>query len=178
MSHLKLIAPLLLIFLTSCNSCDENQAYNKMLALGKFQGRIAAMPGDGGVLVASAIGTETGVISELIAQKKYDDACKKADELAKKYDVDLDKEQKGMITIEQLKVDGGKGSGTCSIADAAKKQMELHGMLQKEVDAGKRSADIFRQFNEDTKGYGEMLSTNPSAACKLFDDLKVKYKVK
>ena len=113
----------------------------------------------------------------LIAQKEYDKACKLADELEKKYKLDLAKEMKDMITYEQLVADGGKGSGNCSIADAAKKQMELHGMLQAEVDAGKRSSDIFRQFGEDTKGYAEMLSTNPSAACKLFDDLKIKYKV-
>jgi len=80
-----------------------------------------------------------------------------------------------MITIQQLAQDGGKGSGTCSIADAAKKQMEVHGMLQAEVNSGKRNSEIFREFNYDTRAFGEMLSTDPSKACELLDQLKVKY---
>jgi hypothetical protein len=53
--------------------------------------------------------------------------------------------------------------------------MELHGLLQAEVNAGRKPVDIFQTFNEDTKGYAEMLSTNPSKACELFDSLKTKY---
>ena len=69
------------------------------------------------------------------------------------------------------------GSG-CTIVDAAKMQMQLHGPLQEQVNAGKMSSDIFRTFNEDTKEYGDMLSRNrPDEACKLFEKLKVKYGV-
>jgi hypothetical protein len=53
--------------------------------------------------------------------------------------------------------------------------MELHGLLQAEVNAGRKPVDIFQTFNEDTKGYAEMLSTNPSKACELIDSLKTKY---
>ena len=174
-----LLLILAVVSLLSCTrqGCEENEAYNKMLAIQKIQGRLVAKGGENGMVVASALGKESGEMSELIAQQKFDDACKKADALAKRLEVDLAAEQKDMITIEELKADGGKGTGTCSIADAATKQMELHGLLQAEVTAGRMSSDIFRQFGEDTKGYAEMLSTNPSAACKLFDDLKVKYKL-
>lgn len=65
----------------------------------------------------------------------------------------------------------------CDIAAAAGKQMELHGLLQAQVSAGKMSSDIFRTFNEDTKGYARMLAEDPSEACKLFERLKVKYGV-
>lgn len=163
--------------LSACSKCNESEAYNKMLALNKVAGRIAAAPGDAGVTVSAAMSKETAPISELIAKQEYGAACELADQLAAKYKINLTEEQKDMLTYEKLQADGGKGSGTCSVADAAKKQMELHGMLQAEVDAGRKSPDIFRQFNEDTVGYAEMLATNPSAACKLFDDLKVKYKL-
>ena len=170
---------MLVICLDGCSGgCDEKEAMNKMLALGKVQGRLLAKGGEGLENFALHLSTESGAVSELIGQKKYAEACVKADEIAKKYEINLDKEQEGMITAEQLEKDGGKGSGRCSIADAAKRQMELHALLQKEVDAGRKSDDIFRQFGEDAKGYAEMLSTNPSAACDLFDKLQEKYGVK
>ncbi|RIL06773.1 MAG: hypothetical protein DCC75_10575 [Proteobacteria bacterium] len=65
----------------------------------------------------------------------------------------------------------------CTIADAAKKQMELHGLLQAQVNAGKMNSDIFRTFNDDTKDYAEMLSSNPNDACQLFERLRIKYGV-
>ena len=175
MKYCRLFLISFVFFAVACSKCDQERAYNKMLALNKVQARIAAQPGDAGPLVAASMSRETSVISELIAQKKYEEACTKAEEFAKKYDIDLKKEQKNMITYEQLQADGGRGSGTCSVADAAKMQMELHGMLQKEVNEGKRDSNVFREFNRDTQGYAEMLATNPSAACKLFEDLKEKY---
>jgi len=53
--------------------------------------------------------------------------------------------------------------------------MDVHGLLQAEVTAGKRSSDVFREFGDDTKRFGELLTTNPSAACALMDELKTKY---
>lgn len=177
--YLQKLAPILaLFFITACsNNCDSNQATNKMLALGKVQGRLMSDGGEATANFASQLAIESGAVSELIAQQKYNEACAKANEIAAKYEIDLDKEQKDMITIEQLAKDGGKGSGTCSIGDAAKKQMELHGLLQKEVDAGRMTSEVFRQFNDDTKSFAELLSTNPSKACELIDNLKVKYKL-
>ena len=67
--------------------------------------------------------------------------------------------------------------GGCSVADAARQQMELHGKLQARVNAGTMSDEIFRTFNKDTEGYGEMLATNPAAACELFAQLTKKYGV-
>ena len=55
--------------------------------------------------------------------------------------------------------------------------MEIHGLLQAQVDAGKISSDIFRTFSEDTKDYGEMLTRNPPEACQLLRKLRVKYGV-
>ena len=65
----------------------------------------------------------------------------------------------------------------CTIADAAQKQMELHGLLQAQVNAGKMSSDIFRTFGDDTKDYASMLASNPEEACKLFARLRKKYGV-
>jgi len=66
---------------------------------------------------------------------------------------------------------------TCSIADAARKQMEVHELLQKQVDAGKMDSDIFRTFGEDTKEFGQLLTENPAEACRLLEKLRTKYGV-
>lgn len=149
-----------------------------MLALHRVIGRMFADGGEGMTNFAIALQTDSAAISELVAQAKFAEACAKVDEIDKKYKLDLTKEMKGMITFEQLQKDGGKGAGTCSIADAAKRQMEVHQKLQTEVDAGRKASNIFNTFNEDTKGYGEMLTTDPSKACALFDTLERKYGLK
>ena len=177
MRTLNFLLLLVVIPLSSCNRCDSNKAMNKMLAIGKVQGRLAAAENNIGMSLASQIGLESGEVSELIAKQQYDQACEKADAIAKKLGVDLDAEQKDMITIEQLQKDGGKGSGTCSIADAAKKQMEVHAMIQAQVDSGLKSAELFRQFNDDTRSFAELLSTNPSKACELMEKIKAKYQL-
>ena len=176
-----LVAAVLIAFSSagcSGSSCSESEAYNKMLAINSVQGRLIANGSPAGMLVANSMTADSSMISELIAAKNYGAACAKADEVASKLKIDLAQEMKGMITYEQLKADGGKGSGTCSVADAAQKNMEVHGLLQAEVDAGRMASDIFRTFNDDTKGLAEMYSTNPTAACDLLEKLKVKYKLK
>lgn len=65
----------------------------------------------------------------------------------------------------------------CTMADAAKMQMELHGLLQNQVTAGKMDSEIFRTFNDDTKDYADMLTRNPGEACTLFKRLRAKYGV-
>ena len=168
------------ILSSSCSNstdCDVNQANNKMLALGRVQSRLVAKGGEDGMKFSAALATETGPIYELIAQQKYTEACVKADAIATKYGMDLAAEQKDMITYEQLAKDGGKGSGTCSMADASKKLMEIHGLLQVEVDAGRRSSDVFKDYNQDTVGFAEMLTRNPTEACDLLEKLRSKYKL-
>ncbi len=68
-------------------------------------------------------------------------------------------------------------TGDCTIVEAAKKQMEIHGLLQAQVDAGKMSSDIFRTFSVDTEDYGRLLTTDPGEACRLLERLRKKYGV-
>lgn len=66
---------------------------------------------------------------------------------------------------------------SCTLEQAAIMQMEVHGLLQAQVNAGKMSSDIFRTFMEDTTEYGELLVSDPSKACALLQRLKKKYGV-
>jgi len=65
----------------------------------------------------------------------------------------------------------------CSMVDAARLQMVLHGMLEDEVALGNMDSEIFRTFGDDTKDYARMLTENPPEACGLFERLAKKYGV-
>ena len=117
-------------------------------------------------------------------KNKADQAGTTPLELAKRnFYSDIEKLLADSDTSAQKEINGNKvypvtsTEGKCSIVDAARKQMELHGLLQAQVNAGKMSSDIFRTFNEDTKDYANMLVEDPDKACKLFEKLKVKYGV-
>jgi hypothetical protein len=167
---------LLLLALCSCTrDCSEEQAYDKLLSLNRIQSRFAASGPGVGHASAAALGLETGAISELIAAGKLGEACKAADALAKKLGADLEKEKKGTVSYTDLTKDVGKGSGECSIADAAQKQMMLHGSIQERVDAGELNSDVFKSFGDDLAKMGELMSTNPSEFCKKLNELEKKY---
>ena len=68
-------------------------------------------------------------------------------------------------------------TGDCTIVEAARKQMEIHELLQAQVNAGKMSSDIFRTFNDDLVDYGKLLTTDPGEACRLLERLRKKYGV-
>ena len=175
---MRILLALTLFLLSSCSGtrdCDVDQATNKMLALGQIQARLVARGGESGLKLSLSLAQETAEISTLIAAQQYPQACAKADEIAKRIGADLEAEKKNMLTIEQLQNDGGKGAGSCSMAEAAKKQMEVHALIQAEVDAGKLDSEKFRDFNDDLKPFAELLSSDPSQACALLEKLKNKY---
>lgn len=186
MNIIKLLPVLLLLLFTSaCNQqteekkpeiCDKNMAMNKMLALNKVQSRVVAEGGEAGLNFSTTLAQESEPVMTLIREGRYQDACLEADKLEEKYQLDLNNEIKNMVTYEQLEKDSKEENETeCTVGNAAIMQMELHADLKAEVDSGRMNNAIFRLFNEDTKGYAEMLSTEPSKACELFKDLRVKY---
>lgn len=161
----------------SADTCTESQAFNKMMALNRAQGRMM----NGGNITANSpavlLAKESAPIGQLMAQKKFGDACAQYDALATKYKIDLVAESKGLLTLEQLTKDGGKGNGTCSVADASKKLMGLHQQLENKAAKGDVSRDVFKTFGEDTKAVGELMVTNPTKACELLDTVKTKYQL-
>lgn len=163
--------------LSACNTCSESDAMNKMLAMQNVQAKLISEAGEQREQIAFAIAQESGKVSELIAQKDYSTACKTADAFATQWHIDLKEEMKGILTYEDLVKDGGKKGGECSLADAAQRNMEFHGKLQAQVDAGTVDSDVFRRYGEDTRTFATLMSSDPSAVCRKLEELKSKYNV-
>lgn len=155
--------------------CDSNGAKNRMLAIKKVQARLVAQGSESEQKLARLLGVASGEIIKLLEQEKLLEACKMADKVAAKYKLDLEKEQKGMVTAESLAKDGGKASGHCSVADASNRQLEVTNLLQADLEAGRMTQEQFGEFYSELGGLGLLLSTDPSGACDLLDQLKAKY---
>lgn len=156
-------------------TCTQAQAYNKMLALGRAQARIMAANPSGGQTIGARISIEVSRVGQVLADKKFSEACAKYDEIAGRYDLDLKKESNGLITYEELAKDGGKRGGICSQADASKKVIDLNRQVSEKVSRGESKQDAFQQFNEDAGRLSELLYTDPSKMCASLDGLKGKY---
>ena len=158
-------------------TCTEANAFDRMLALNRAQGQMMMKNPNSASNPAIKMNEDMWEVSKLIAAKKYDEACKLSDQLAIKYKVDIKNESARLLTYEQLKKDGGKGAGECSLADVSKRMMGLHQQLEDRAAAGEVSRDVFRTFSEDTKPIGDLMVTNPDAACKKLDEIKAKYQL-
>jgi capsule polysaccharide export protein KpsE/RkpR len=169
----------ILLSISSCTGsqdCTESVAYDKMMALNRESARVVGSGAPSAMAISLQMSKETGEIAELIAAKKLNEACAKADEMAKGYNIDLKEASKGMLTYDQLAKDGGKSvGGVCSLTEAAQKQMAVHNQLQDKVNKGQAEVDVFKQFNADMAPFSEMFTSNPSEVCKQLDKLKIKY---
>lgn len=158
--------------------CSESDAFNKMMALGRAQTRMISSGKQTDLASGSKLALETAEVGQILADKKYGEACVRYEAIAKKYKIDLIKEQLGMVTYAELAKDGGKRGSKCGLAEAQNKLMGFFDQLRDRVALGDESQDIFRQFERDTAGLNELMYTNPPEVCKRLDALKPKYKFK
>lgn len=80
-----------------------------------------------------------------------------------------------------INADASSGSDSaaagCTVGDASRMHMLLHSELEERVNAGKMKSDIFGTFSNDTKNWSQLLTNDPSSACKLLESLAAKYGV-
>ncbi len=161
--------------------CNENQAFNKMMAFNQAwmkyqQGYMARAQKNPDEHQKFRSGAErSGALGAKLANKEWDAVCAGYDALAKEYGFNLTKSAEGMLTIEQLKKDGGKGQGRCSLEDAAKRYMQMEQKFQDRNANGEVTLEVARAFRADTEPIGLEMNKNPSAVCDKVDTLSKKY---
>jgi hypothetical protein len=181
MIHYLYVLYVSLIFLLmspfDAEACTQEQAFNKMMALGRA--KQAMMSGAGSSrekqIEAADFAKEIGDVGQVLADGRYAEACKYYDAIARKYSVDMEEASKGMITMEQLAKDGGRQGGRCSQADASQKLMEITNDMTDKMALGEYPYSAFSAFMGEVEKHNDLMYTNPSAYCDTLDGLKSKY---
>jgi hypothetical protein len=157
--------------------CTRDQAFNKMLALGRAKARFQATEGMSQRVAVLTV--DIANVGKTLGDKKYGEACQRYDEIAAKYSIDLKEMQKGLIDTAAIKKDGGKGGpGGCSQADASKKMMDTVNKLQDRAALGEGDMNDISRFMNALNPYGELMSTNPTEYCKKVAEISKQFGVK
>lgn len=164
--------------------CTRDQAFNKMMKINQLSASLQAeVPLDprsnpGGSNAAYERMKEfTDMMAptgQLLADGKYNDACKAYETIAQKFGFDM--KGPNALTMEQLRKDGAKKkSSDCDISEMARKNMELVTDFQKAYDAGKFTYERQRQFSKDSEKLNMLATSDPGAACREIARLRAEY---
>jgi len=159
-------------------TCTKDQAMNKMMAIGRAQNErlLAATNSYEDRKNIGDLTKEIGDVGAVLGEGKYNEACERYNTIAKKWNIDLEKASKGMLTMEDLKKDGGKSKGgKCSLAEASTKMNTLLTKLQMMKANGEDVEAINAEYYKLLETKSDLMSTNPSAFCDEVDGFKKKY---
>jgi hypothetical protein len=152
--------------------CNEKQAFNKMMAFNqawmKYQQDYLALPTEqqsNEFQKFSSGAQRMGGLSAKLATKEWNAVCTGYDALAKEFGFDLKQAAKGVLTIEELQKDGGRRGGSCSLADASKRFMQMQEKFLDKKANGEVSLETERAFHKACEPLGLEMTKNPSAVC-------------
>jgi len=162
-------------------ACTQEEALDKMMAISRVQQAMAIESSNDDkektlTKMLSSLNTDMQTIKETyLLKKEYDNACSAYDNVVKKYNIDMGKASKDMLTIEELKKDGGKNGGSCSIAEASTKMMETIKKMQTLMSNADIAMEEFEEFSAKHDKLLPLMSTNPSKYCDELDNLTKNY---
>lgn len=151
--------------------CTEDEAYNKMMILGaEGAERMHAYMKNNHAKVM-LLPDYVSQASPYMKKKNYTKACEIYDEVAKKYGIDFDKKSKNVLSMKEIKEDGGRKSGECSLADATLRFLNVSNLL-----LARGLAKTLEKNNVYHKA-SEQITSNPTVSCQLTKQLAQKYNV-
>jgi len=162
-------------------ACTKEEALDKMMAIDRVQQAMAIETSNNDkektlTISLSSLNADMQTINETYMQKdEYDNACSAYDSLVEKYNIDMEKASKDMLTVEELKEDGGKDGGSCSIADASIKMMGSIEKMQTLMNNADIAMEEFEEFSTKHEKILPLMSTNPSKYCDELDNLTKNY---
>lgn len=156
--------------LTANATCTQTEAYDKMMILGSEGAKRmhAYMKGNKSVKLLPDAVTNAGV---LLSEKKFTEACAIYDKVAKDYGVNLTKGAKTTLGMKELKKDGAKKGGVCSLRDASLRFLNVSNiLLARGLSKTLEKSDLYHKASEQ-------ITDNPSKSCELTQRLAEKYNV-
>jgi hypothetical protein len=165
--------------ISPANACTKDEAFNKMMAIGRAQqSMMSAAGGDNAkMLYVAEMAKEVGDVGKVLADGKYAEACGYYDKIARKYKVDLKESAKGMVTMAEIRKDGGKQGGSCSQADASVKMMNLSQKMEDKAALGDITRGQLGEFLKEIGTHNDLMYSNPSGFCSELDKIAAKYSV-
>ena len=156
--------------LTANATCTQTEAYDKMMILGSEGAKRmhAYMKGNKSVKLLPDAVTNAGV---LLSKQKYTEACAIYDKVAKDYGVNLTKGAKTTLGMKEIKKDGGKKGGACSLGDASLRFLNVSNILvARGLSKTLEKSDLYHKASEQ-------ITDNPSKSCELTQKLAEQYNV-
>jgi hypothetical protein len=178
---LKKISLITLLTITSTWSCSEVEAFNKMMAINRVQQAMTLETQNDDKektltkMLHSLNDDMQSVNSNYMMKNDYTGACSAYDNIIQKYNIDLQKASKGMLTIEQLQKDGGKDDKSCSLSEASIKMTTIIEKMQKLVENADMAMGEFEEFNRKHEKIIPLMTTNPSKYCNELDKITKEY---
>ena len=167
--------------LTSTLACSQEEAFNKMMAIGRVQQAMSIETSNDDkertlTKMLGSLNADMQTINETYMLKdEYNNACSAYDSVVEKYNIDMEKASKDMLTIAELKEDATKKGGSCSIADASIKMMGTIEEMQKLMTNADIAMEEFEEFSTKHEKILPLMSTNPSKYCDELDNLSQNY---
>lgn len=167
--------------MSSVFACTEDEANNKRMAIERVQQAMVIESSNDDEektltkMLHSLVDDMQVVNKNYLVKKEYDNACREYDNIIEKYNIDMDKATDGMLTMEELKADGGKKGGSCSIVEASAKMTKSVGKMQKLMESADIAMEEFLEFNKRHEKIMPLMTTNPSSYCDQLDEIVKTY---
>jgi hypothetical protein len=162
----------------SAETCTKDQAFDRMMAVGRAADKMLkdAGPDHDARRKQAELNKEVAAVGAILGEGKYDQACKIYSDIAAKWGINIKEASSGMLTMKELKKDGGKSrGGKCSLADASIKMNTLLQKLESMKAEGQQVDAISKAYYDMIGEKGDLMSTNPSAFCDEIDGFKKLY---
>lgn len=167
--------------ISSLFACTQTEALDKMMAISRVQYAMATESSNDNEekeltkMLRSLTADMQDVDDNYMKKEDYSQACTQYDKIFEKYNLDINKTSKDMLTMEDLKKDGGKKGGSCSLSEASKNMMSTIQKMQMLMENADIAMEEFLQFNSEHEKILPLMTTNPSKYCDELDLLKEKF---
>jgi hypothetical protein len=154
------------------------QAHAKMRALQQAFTEHSADGSDSGRKYAF-MARDTSMVGHLLASKQYGEACKRYDEIARTYGIDLAGTQKRLAPTQDARA---KAAGGCDVLTATTRVTQSFTRASESFKSrglsSTEQAFKMNAFSSRMNDVFPLVQTNPNQACKLLSEVEREYGIR